>query len=340
MNTRNIRTWSRRSRLAALLVASIAVASMSLVACAGSDDADDSGSLTSGESRGSIGVAQDAPAAAPAADGSFGFPGGGGAMAESAVDASAPNAPGTGGSFDLLGRSIIRSGSVDMQVTSVAEAFEQVTSVATGAGGFVASSQFFGSGDEQTAYLTVRVPSDRFDSVLEQLRGLAVEVDSISTNSEDVTGEVTDLESSLRNLRAVEAQYIELLGRANAIGDVLQVQDRLNQTRLQIDQIEGRIQVLGRLSDLATLSVQLRPEAAAPVVENEGGLSGAVSDAWQASLNTLENIATVALVVVVYSWWLVPVLVLGGFVLRRWLRSLGSDSTPPLTSIDTPQGTA
>jgi len=336
MTIPTIRVQPRTPRWAALALAFVALASLALVACGGSDEADDGPSFTTSEQSraggGAVGVAPEAPAA----DGALGFPGSIG-VAESAAD-GAP-APGAG-SFDLLGRSIIRSGSVEMQVTSVAEAFEQVTSVATAAGGFVASSQFFGSDDDQTAYLTVRVPSERFDSVLEQLRGLAVEVDSISTNSEDVTGEVTDLESSLRNLRAVEAQYIELLGRANAIGDVLQVQDRLNQTRLQIDQIEGRIQVLGRLSDFATLTVQLRPESAPPVVEDEGGLGGAARDAWQASLNTLENIATVALVVVVYSWWLVPFLALGGFVLRRWLRSLGRDSTPPLTSIDTPQGTA
>jgi hypothetical protein len=330
----NVRSWLRTPRLAPLVFAVAIAASMALVAC-GSDGADDSGTFdTSGQSTRGGGVAGVA-AEAPAADGALGFPGA--SMAESAAP---DGAPGVGGSFDLLGRSIIRSGSVEMQVTSVAEAFEQVTAVATGAGGFVASSQFFGQGDEQTAYLTVRVPSERFDAVLDQLRGLAVEVDSISTNSEDVTGEVTDLESSLRNLRAVEAQYIELLGRANAIGDVLQVQDRLNQTRLQIDQIEGRIQLLGRLSDLATLSVQLRPESAPPVVADEGGPLQAARDAWQASLDTLSNIATVALVVVVYSWWLIPFLVLGGFVLRRWLRSMTNEPPAPLASIDTPEGTA
>jgi len=37
---------------------------------------------------------------------------------------------------------------------------------------------------------------------------------------------------------------VQLLGRAGSIGDVLQVQDRLNQVRLQIDRTEARRQYL------------------------------------------------------------------------------------------------
>lgn len=265
---------------------------------------------------------------------------------DASVDSpGAAPAPGTTASFDLLGRQIIRSGSMEIEVDSVVESFERVQAVAIAAGGYVSDSSFFGRADEQSARLTLRVPADRFDDVVQELRAIAVEVISVSTNAQDVTAEVTDLESSLRNLRAVESQYLDLLGRARAIGEILQVQDRLNQTRLEIDRLEGRIAVLGRLTELSTLSVFLQPVTpeVTPVDETSGPL-GAAGEAWDASLATLSAIATVAIVVAVYSWWLVPVLIVlalagrGGY--RRWMEGRPAGSPADAQPIDSAGDTA
>ncbi len=223
---------------------------------------------------------------------------------------------GAGGAADLLGRDIIRSGSMDLEVESVGSAFERVSAIATAAGGFVADSAFFGREDQQSAHMTLRIPAGRFDSVVSELGAIAAEVVAVSTSSQDVTGELTDLQSQLRKLRAVESQYLQLLDRTSNIGEVLQVQDRLNQTRSEIDRTEGRIQLLERLSDLSTLSVSLRPVAAAAQV-TDGGPLAAAQAAWEASLATLNAVAIVAVAVTVYSWWLLPLLAAAVLVGRR-----------------------
>lgn len=227
-------------------------------------------------------------------------------------------------------RSVIRTGSVDLEVRSVVDAFEQVRTIATGAGGFVSDSAFTGGGDSHLARLTLRVPADRFGDVVTQLRGLAVEVRSISSNSRDVTGETTDLEATLRNLRAVEAQYAQLLGRANSIGDILQVQERLNQVRLQIDRTEARRTFIRSQTEMSTLSVTLQPAGAAV---RGAGLRAAAAEAWRASLDTLEEIATAAVVVAVYSWWIVPLAVLAAVLIRRRLtrRAAAEPPAAPVT---------
>ena len=327
---------SRRAALspiAAGVFALIVVAAAAAVACGGSvgDEA-----ISSESSRGAIdgGAIAEAPGVMPSTLAT------GGVAASVAFDAAQEaSAPGTG-SIDFLGRQIIRNGSVELEVESVVDAFEQVRSAAIAAGGFIAESSFFGRDEEQSVRITIRVPADQFDTIVGELRGLAVEVLSISTSSQDVTGEVTDLESSLRNLRAVEAQYLDLLGRAGGIGEILQVQDRLNQTRAQIDRIEGRVQMLGRLTELATLTVSLRPVSQLVVAEAGGGPLDAARGAWDASLATLSTIATVVLVVAVYSWWLVPFVVAGAFVLRRGLRAWADGRPVAPAPVDTPPGTA
>jgi hypothetical protein len=103
---------------------------------------------------------------------------------------------------------------------------------------------------------------------------------------------------------------------------VLQVQDRLNFVRSEIEQIKGRINLLDKLTDLATITVHLRPEAAALAVNGNGvDLGSEVREAWDASLDFLGNFAAGLISVVVFAWW-VPVVGLPAYVIgSRWLRT-------------------
>ncbi|MEX1022903.1 MAG: DUF4349 domain-containing protein [Dehalococcoidia bacterium] len=250
-------------------------------------------------------------------------------------------APGAGGGSDgsaqLLGRTVIRNGSVDLTVESVSDSFEEVRRLTEAAGGFVADSTFRGSGEFQSASMTVRVPAEAFGQVVADLQDLAVEVNSVSTSANDVTEEFTDLQATIRNLQAVEEQYLRLLGEAEEIGDILQVQDRLYSVRLEIERTQGRLNLLEDLSDLATLSVSLSPEGAPISRTTEPGFQGQVADAWQSSLDTLESLATGVVVVAVWSWWLVPVLIVALIAWRRFGPRLGREDA---RSVDTPQGAA
>ena len=245
------------------------------------------------------------------------------AAAAPAVQPLRVEGSGSGGdvaSADLLGRTIIRNGSLNLEVQSVEQAFARVTAIAGEQGGFVANSTLErGGGDGyRYAHLTLRIPAERFDQTIEVLRAIAAEVLHVSTSSQDVTGEVTDLEAGLRNLRSVEAQYLTLLTNAKEISDILQVQDRLTETRGQIERSEGRLALLESLADLSTLSVDLQQTAQAPDGDGGGGPLDAAGEAWDASLATLNVIATAAVVVVVYSWWLLPIVIIGALALWRW----------------------
>ncbi len=292
------------------------------------------------------GAARNAAAPAPA----------GGAAAQAAPEA-VPAMP----SLDFLGRSIIRTGTIELEVDSVTESFERVSSIATAAGGFVSESRFFGRQADPTvaprtgtepretestiartpqggASLTLRVPASRFDDVVTQLRGVAVEVRSISTGSQDVTGDVTDLESTLRNLRAVEARYIEMLGSARTTAEILQIQDRLNQTRAQIERADGRLAGLRRLADMSTLTVSLSP-VSPPSTDQRPGTFAPVGEAWEASLEALRSLALGVLVALAFGWWMVPLGALAVWAASRLLRNTTAKAQP-YASIDTPQGTA
>lgn len=303
--------------------ATVAVVAMSLltgfalIGCSGAS----TGSVTTSKPGSANGSAAVAPAersaqgiapAAPATD-SGGNAGTKSSAPSSTAPGAAPDAPLP--TVDEA-RQIIRNGSADLEVKSVADAFESVRQIATAAGGMVADSNYTGSGEKQSGSLTLRVPVDRFGDVLAKLREVAVVVRSISTGSSDVTNEYTDIEATIRNLRAVEAQYTTLLTRATSISDILTVQDRLNSVRLQIDRTEARRQSLASRSEMSTITVSLRPVAAGAATPGTGAMAEARA-AWNASLQTLATIGTTLLVVTIYLWWIIPFAVVGAVLLYR-----------------------
>ena len=220
----------------------------------------------------------------------------------------------------LLDRKIIQSTSIDIHVDEVGRYFTDIISIATTVGGFVANSTFSNVDDMQVADLTIRVPSDRYQDVLNQIRGMG-EVQRESSDANDITEEFTDLQARLTTLQATERRYLELLAEADGINEILLVQDRLDFVRGQIEQIQGRINLLENLTDLTTITVHLRPEAEADVTsapDGEGPLNAAAS-AWGASLDVLQGIATGILVAGAFSWWLAPPLALMAIATRWWL---------------------
>jgi len=160
-----------------------------------------------------------------------------------------------GGEID---RKIVKNGYMTLEVNDIAAAINGITAIANGLNGYVVSSSQRGYPDVTYGQISIRVPSDTFDEALNQLRKLAVNVPSESTNSQDVTQEYTDLQAQLRNLEATEAQYLQILQKAEKVEDILAVQRELSNVRGQIEQIKGRILYIERTSDMALIDVNLQ----------------------------------------------------------------------------------
>lgn len=252
-----------------------------------------------------------------------------------ASDQAAP--PGGTAAGAIERRTIIRTASLDLTVENVTRTFEDIGRIATSAGGFVASSslgkQRIGDDEYQVGSITIRVPDRQYEDVMARLRGLAVEVLNEQSESSDVTEEFTDLQARLRNLEATERQYLSFLERARDLDDILVITDRINQVRAEIEQVQGRINLLQNLSELATITVHLTPAAAdaRPRVAEPDGVTNpltAAREAWERSLETLAVIASGALAVVVYSWWIAPPLGAAALALRAWWRRAHATPRP------------
>ncbi|MCS6802596.1 MAG: DUF4349 domain-containing protein [Chloroflexota bacterium] len=220
----------------------------------------------------------------------------------------------------ILGlRRIIFTGDIQLEVANPLETMARVQRLVQDAGGYVASSNAASQGDAPVVTMTLRVPAEHYSNVMEQLRRVGDKVRSEKTTSQDVSEEYADLNAQLRNLEAAEAQYLELMRRAQSIDEVLKVQQQLTAVRGQIERIKGRLTYLERRVEMATINVGLYPPAVRPQNGYANPLDAAAA-AWGASLRFLAAAASGVVAVVVFFWWAIPLLALAGWRLAGWLR--------------------
>lgn len=238
-------------------------------------------------------------------------------------------APGGGqadqaGQAPLIDRMIIYNVTLQLEVERVRSALARIEQVAQAAGGFVVSSNV----GENQAQVTIRVPAADLSRTLEQLRAVGVKIKGEQLNSRDVTEEFSDLSAQLRNLQAVEAQYLALLQQARTVDEILKVRQRLDEVRAQIERLQGRIEFLRRQSDMAAITVILTEAAAAAQEGPAWDPVQAIVSAWNRSLVFLSRVADVAVQAVVFLWWVWVPAGLGFGVWRRFGRLRGRAASP------------
>jgi hypothetical protein len=213
---------------------------------------------------------------------------------------------------------IVKNGNLSLLVKSVDEAALAIGQLRASLMGQPGNENFaqYGSGGKR-GDITIWVPSDRFEEAMSAIKKLALRVDNESVNVQDVSAQYVDLESRLKNLKAAEAQYQDIMKRSGKITEVLEVTRALNDTRAQIEQTQGQMDYLSRQVALSSIHINLTQEAIpGEVVSNEWRPFTVIKAAWRSTLSDLTDSIDMFLVLVVR----LPVLIinLGFWALVIW----------------------
>jgi len=173
------------------------------------------------------------------------------------VETPPPSPVNGGDQYIDADRMIIRTANMQLVVDDVRDTIDKITQLAQDRKGYVVNSSSWKEGERVVGQITVRVPSADFDYAMSILRSLAVEVNSEATSSQDVTEEYVDLEATLRNLEATEAQLLKLFDKAEKVEDILGIQRELSRVQQDIERTKGRMQYLERTSTMSLIQVLL-----------------------------------------------------------------------------------
>lgn len=263
-----------------------------------------------------------------------------GASAPEATLAEQEAAPGSGsGGIRQVGApvdaKIIRTGAVELEVKkgTFAAAMAKLSSTAAGVGGFVSASETSQLGDDPRGTVTLRVPAKDFDRVLAAV-GKVGTVVGTTTGSQDVTGEFTDVAAHIKALEAEREQIGLVLAKAENIPDILSVRDRLSAVQAELEQLQGRQQVLEDQTSLSTLTVTVAEKGtkkAAVPTEPEPDRRG-LAKLWHDSADRFgDGARAIALGFAAMAPWLLLALVLwipARVAYRRWATEPASPPAP------------
>jgi len=235
-------------------------------------------------------------------------------------------------------RMVIRTADMDLVVPDTDQALQQIQDLAEELGGYVVSLSTYQYQEGVQADLTFRVPVESFDEALARLRDLATTVRRESAFSNDVTGEYVDLEARLRHLRAKEEQLLEFLDQAEDTEAVLSVYEHLSDTQEEIERVTGRMQYLENQVALATINVNLTPDAMAQPLEVGGwNLPETFRRAVEVLLDVLRFFVKALIYLVIVGvpaiiLFVVPafglVILVRRLVRRRWHQGAGEEQAP------------
>ena len=160
-------------------------------------------------------------------------------------------------------RLMIRTASMDLLANNPRQTSEKIRVLAEQAGGFLVSSETNGGDNASSASLTVRIPVDKFEHVRAEISSLGLRVESEKLEAQDVTRQYVDLAARLRNLRAQETQYLGILKQARTVKDTVEVSDKLNDVRSEIERQQAEFDALSKQVATVALTVSLRAQAEA-----------------------------------------------------------------------------
>ena len=152
-------------------------------------------------------------------------------------------------------RKLIKTGDMSFETSDLDSSREKIDVSVKKHQAFISSESENTSGRRISRNLTIRVPAENFDQLVNEISQGIKTFDYKNITSNDVTEEFMDVEARLKTRKALEQRYLELLSKGSTTADVLQIENQINQLRGEIESIEGRMKYLTNQVDYSTLNL-------------------------------------------------------------------------------------
>jgi chromosome segregation ATPase len=168
---------------------------------------------------------------------------------------------------------------------------------------------------------TLRLPSDRMDTGLSELRKLG-KVREESQNSSDVTSQYVDLGARLTNARNTESRFQTILKeRTGKLSDVVDVEREISRIREEIERMEAQQKEMNNKVQYASVQIELSEEYHAQLLPS---VPSAATSLWNATIDgyhtAVDSLLDLTLLILRYGpaliIWLVLLLPVALFLRR------------------------
>lgn len=156
---------------------------------------------------------------------------------------------------ELTERKIIREGEIYFECNDVLETETFLKNEVKNVKGYISNESANSYNERTEKRLSIRIPSDQLDGLLEKIQSHAIRIESTNIRSEDVTEQYIDVEARLKTKKELEVRYLSLLQLAKNVDEILRIERELSNIRGEIESMQGRLNFLKDRTSMSTLNV-------------------------------------------------------------------------------------
>lgn len=169
-----------------------------------------------------------------------------------------PSAP----PLSAYNKKVIRQVALELQVSNVIDAAARLRQItATYQGDVDQVSLSTADLQSPAGQLQLRVPAARLEEALLDLKKVANNVLSERIVAVDVSHSWSDNDAQLRNLKAQEQQYLQIMKQAGTIRDTLAVAEKLGGVRGDIERLQSSMSIMALDVAMTSINIALTPVA-------------------------------------------------------------------------------
>ena len=163
---------------------------------------------------------------------------------------------------DVIKKKIIKDGRLGMDVKNLSASKTNIDTIVRNLGGYY-DNESLSNNDFATAYdLKIRIPSDKFEILIEKIESGEGEVSYKEIDARDVTEEFIDLETRLGNKQKYLTRYQELLRNAKNIKEILDIEEKIRVLEEEIESTTGRLKYLNDQVNYSSLELNISQKKA------------------------------------------------------------------------------
>jgi hypothetical protein len=221
------------------------------------------------------------------------------AAPEAAGGAAAPvegkDSPAKAPDLSVDQRAIIYTGSITIGVQDVNQAAAKAVGIAATAGGFVGGDKRSISDGSSEATLQLRVPADKFQSVVDELAKSLGTEQQRGISTEDVTEQTVDLDARIAVQQARVDSGRRLLAQAKSLNDLVMLEKEVATRESDLASLQSKKRHLADLSTLSTITVVLVHPKAAVVQKAKAtpGFWSGLKGGWNSLIASLSVLLTI-----------------------------------------------
>ncbi|WP_372751755.1 DUF4349 domain-containing protein [Labilibaculum sp.] len=156
---------------------------------------------------------------------------------------------------ETVERKLIKEGRVEFETDNLNSTRKTIFDAVNKYKGYVSSDQEFKSSGRKSNTIIIRAPADNFDNLLSDATQGVEKFERKEINVKDVTEEFLDIQARLKTKKELEQRFIDLLGEAKNVTEILEIEKQIGQLRSEIESIEGRLQYLQNRVSFSTLTM-------------------------------------------------------------------------------------